>query len=100
MAFLEKNPFQNERNPQAARQTVEYPAVFPMRVIVEMELFDAEAMAELLGRYKVVSPWEKSQASSSGRYQAFGVSVEVSSFGELAGIDAEVKAVRGVRMLL
>lgn len=100
MAFLAKDSFRNEREPQTSRQEVEYPAVFPMRVIVEVEIFDSEAMAAVLERYKVVSPWEKSQASSSGRYQAFGVSVEVTSFGELAGIDAEVKAVRGVRMLL
>jgi len=83
-----------------AVEELSYPAEFHFRVIAEALAFDALALAAVLAAYHVSAPLASSQASSSGRYQAYSVSVMLRSREEMLAFDAAVKQVPGVRMLL
>ncbi|MDR2849219.1 MAG: DUF493 domain-containing protein [Verrucomicrobiota bacterium] len=98
MSLKETNRF--DRAPAADRREVTYPARVHFRVVAEPEAFSEAALRGLLAGYRVVEPLAKSQASSSGRYQAYGVSLDVRDAAELHAFDAAVKQVPGVRMLL
>jgi len=98
MSLLESNRF--DRGPAAPAVEVAYPAVFHFRIIAERALFAAAALDACLEAYAVVAPLALSRASAEGRYDAYGVSVEIQSQAELHAFDAAVKQVAGVRMVL
>lgn len=77
-----------------------YPADYPLRIIVEAASEPEAALREAVSAYRVSAPLLRSQASSGGRYLAFGVSVEFRDRGEHEAFVAAVKRVPGVRMVL
>jgi putative lipoic acid-binding regulatory protein len=80
---------------------VAYPAEFHFRIIVEAAAAEAEAgVNRVLAGYRVTAPLAVSQASSAGRYCSYSVSVEIRSRAELHALDAALKRVPGVRMVL
>lgn len=81
-------------------QGLEYPATFHFRIITEPSVFAKAVVDVVLSTVKVVEPLTLSRGSSGGRYQAYSVSVEMQSREEMHGFDAELKKVRGVRMVL
>ncbi len=83
-----------------APQQVEYPAIFHFRVIVEASACAEKGLAEVLTVYRVVEPLAASRASSHGRYHAYSVSVELQRPDDLRALDAALKRVPGVRMVL
>ena len=98
MGFVQKNTF--VRPAFDGQREVCYPVEVHFRVIAEPTLFEREALEAVVGQYRVTRPIELSNASSSGRYQAYGLSIEVQSGDELKTLDVALKAVRGVRMVL
>ena len=100
MGFFEKDRFEKKNFQTQQNQEVVYPAVFHFRVIVEPDSFDKKSLDEVLLAYEVVQTLALSRASSSGRFQAYGVSLKLKSFEELESASARMKVVPGVRMLL
>jgi putative lipoic acid-binding regulatory protein len=83
-----------------APQQVEYPAIFHFRVITEASSAVEPELTAVLAAYRVTESLAASCASSSGRFCAYGVSVEVRTPEELRALDAALKRVPGVRMVL
>ena len=100
MAFVAKNPFQMHAFNENTEQQVEYPAEFHFRIITEPANFEQAALEELLRSYQVTRGVEVSNASSSGRFQAYGVSIRFASKEEHAAFDRAAKALAGVRLVL
>ena len=94
------SPQQVKPSGDSAPAKVEYPATFHFRVIAEPGAFDKAGMDAALAAYKVTEPLAASRASSAGRYQAYSVSVEIQSQEALHVLDAALKQVPGVRMVL
>ncbi|MDX9868174.1 MAG: DUF493 family protein [Kiritimatiellia bacterium] len=93
-------PIRKNRADAPAPQTSAYPAEFHFRILTETA---ADAGAELAGRiaaYRVTSPLAVSQDSRAGRYRAFRVSVRLEDREEHLRLDAEIKQVPGVRLVL
>ena len=98
MSLVEKDRF--ARLPQTAPDELTYPAEFHFRIIAEAQSCAETALKALVAAYRVTAPLATSQASATGRYQAFSVSVTMRSRDEMHAFDAAVKQVPGVRMLL
>ncbi|MEI7900979.1 MAG: DUF493 family protein [bacterium] len=99
MSLSETNRF--ARTPRAvSEQAVTYPAEFHFRIIVEAEAVAATALGRVLAAYQVTAPLRISRASSTGRYHAYSVSVDIQSQAELHTVDVALKQVPGVRMIL
>ncbi|HRR34024.1 MAG TPA: DUF493 family protein [Kiritimatiellia bacterium] len=81
-------------------QQVEYPATFHFRVSAEASACSEPHIAAVLTAYQVVESLSASRASSLGRYHAFSVSVLLQTQEELHALDAALKRVPGVRMVL
>jgi putative lipoic acid-binding regulatory protein len=99
MSFFEKNPFEQNRAPQQAQQ-VTYPAEMHFRVITEPAVLSLPELEAVLSRYKVTQELEPSHQSEFKRYLAYSVSIAVQSREQMAEIDAALRAVPGVRMVL
>lgn len=84
----------------SASRQVDYPATFHFRVIAEASSDAGPELTVVLAAYRVTEPLAVSRASSSGRYCAYGVSVELQTPEELHALDAALKQVSGVRMVL
>jgi putative lipoic acid-binding regulatory protein len=80
--------------------TVEYPATFHFRVIVEPAAFSETDLAAALTACNVVESLVLSRASQAGRYRAYGVSIEFQDKEGHHAFDAALKRVPGVRMVL
>ncbi|HHU16085.1 MAG: DUF493 domain-containing protein [Kiritimatiellae bacterium] len=87
-------------HPDGAPQQVEYPAIFHFRVITEASSAAEPELTVVLAAYRVIEPLAASRASSSGRYCAYSVSIELQTPDELRTLDAALKRVPGVRMVL
>ena len=94
------SPHQVKPSGEDAPKTVEYPATFHFRVIAEPGAFNQTELDAVLAAYKVLAPLAASRVSSAGRYQAYSVSVEIQSQEALHVLDAALKQVPGVRMVL
>ncbi|NLG01460.1 MAG: DUF493 domain-containing protein [Lentisphaerae bacterium] len=81
-------------------QQVEYPATFHFRVIAEASTCSEPLLAAVLTAFRVVEPLSASRTSSQGRYHAYSVSVVMQTPDELRALDAALKRVPGVRMVL
>lgn len=79
---------------------VEYPAVFPFRVIGDAGVGLRESLERLLESYEVVKPLEESNHSRSGKYCAYGVSLRMQSREQQQEFQDAVYQVVGIRMLL
>ncbi len=78
-----------------------YPAVHNFRVITDAAVVDAErAIAEAISVYEIASPLSRGRSSSGGKYLVFHFSARLSSRAEHHALDAAVKALPGVRILL
>lgn len=100
MAFVAKNPFQMNNFSKNTKQEVQYPAEFHFRIITEPSSFDMKNLEKLLLAYQVTNPVQASNASSSGRFQAYGVSIRLQSKEQHAELDLALKGLLGVRLVL
>lgn len=98
MSLQETNPFARHR--QIAAVEVVYPSEFHFRIIVEAKTADETVLSSAIARYRVTAPLSASRQSSAGRYLAYSLSVRVESRDELNALDAAIKSVPGVRMVL
>lgn len=89
-----------EHSQQTANREVVYPAEFHFRIIVEAQLAVKSRLGSVVAGYSVTSPLTSSRQSSAGRYQAYSLSVLIKSREELNALDAAIKQVPGVRMVL
>lgn len=77
-----------------------YPVVCHLRIITEAGGFDAAELTQAVAAYRVIEPLIVSRDSTAGRYRAYSLSVEVRNRQELDALDAAIKRVPGVRMVL
>ena len=77
-----------------------YPAVHNFRVITDAAMDAERAIMEALEAYEVVSPLARGRTSSGGKYLVFHFSARLSTRAEHHALDAAVKALPGVRILL
>lgn len=99
MSLIEVNRFDRLPAPPSAQEQV-YPAVFHFRILTESESTAETSLAAAVAAYQVTVPLAFSQGSSGGRYHAFSVSVNIRSREEMQALDAAIKLVPGVRMVL
>ena len=77
-----------------------YPAVHNFRVITDAAVATEAAIIEALEAYEIVSPLARGRSSSGGKYLVFHFSARLSTRAEHHALDAAVKALPGVRILL
>ena len=77
-----------------------YPAVHHIGIVVGHDFAGQAALVEALAENTVVTALHDGQQSSRGKYRTLRVSVRVTSRTELDAVDAKLRAVPGVRMLL
>ena len=85
---------------QTATVEVAYPAEFHFRIIVEKCVAVFSLLEAAVGGHKVTSPLSACRVSSNGRYRSFSLSVMICDRDELTALDAKLKKVPGVRMVL
>ncbi len=97
--FTTNNPFEMKTPTGPAKREV-YPAVFPYRIIAEADRPVEEPLAVALTAFTLKSPLAREKASAHGKYVAFSLAVELKSREEMEKLDATIKAVPGVKLVL
>jgi len=87
-------------NPFPIEESKVYPAQHHFRIIIHAGSAAAEGLAAVLRDFTVVAPLMPGQASRQGRYQTLQVTVQLGSRDEHLRLDAALRAVEGVRILL
>lgn len=77
-----------------------YPAVHSFRAIAEAEADVEAALLAALEPFEVVSPLARGRSSSGGKYQVFHFSARLDTRARHHALDAAVKSVPGIRILL
>lgn len=77
-----------------------YPAEHHFRIITEVESVAEAGLRQVLEEYEVITELAQGRSSSGGRYRVFEVTVRMSSRDEHHKLDAALRAVKGVRILL
>ncbi len=77
-----------------------YPATHHFRIIIQAESQAGDGVAAALKPYAVVAPLRPGQASRAGRYRTLEVSVRLDCRDDHLRLDAALRAVAGVRILL
>jgi putative lipoic acid-binding regulatory protein len=93
-------PRMENRDAAPAAQELAYPGEFHFRILTETATHAETALAARIAAYRVTSPLAVSRDSSTGRYRAFCVSVRLEDREEHLRLDAEIKQVPGVRLVL
>ena len=97
---MQKANTPDQKTPGGAEEPSVYPGTFYVSVIAEKEAEVASALASALVGFRIASPLDKGEGSSSGKYVSFRFSVVLSSREEMERMDAAVRAVPGVKMVL
>lgn len=87
-------------DPTTIPETLVYPSEHHFRIIVTAGAVPWDALAQLLAGYEVTAPLSAAGQSRGGRYQSLQLSVHIRTRAELLRLHAELRAVKGVRMLL
>lgn len=87
-------------NSNSSEPELQFPLTAPFRVIAEETLFDHSQLETALAAFTLVEKLAPSHASTGGKYVSFGFSARVNSREELRLIDARVRQVAGVKMVL
>lgn len=78
-----------------------YPAVHHFRIILQADATAAAAALEaVLADYAVTAPLQAAHRSAGGRYRSMQVSVRLAGREEHERLDASLRVVPGVRVLL
>ncbi|MCQ2390918.1 MAG: DUF493 domain-containing protein [Kiritimatiellae bacterium] len=85
---------------ESPQQELIFPLTAHFRVIVEKDRLEYDELAGAVAPYALVEPLTSANASRTGRYLSYGFSAVVTNREELASIDARLRAVPGVRMVL
>lgn len=77
-----------------------YPAVHDFRVIFDAAVDIERALLDALEPFEVVSPPTRGRSSSGGKYLVFQLSARLNSRAEHHALDAAVRGIDGVKILL
>lgn len=77
-----------------------YPAQYHFRIIIESESEALGRIGGVLDGYCLSEPLQPGQNSSGGKYKSFLFSVEFECRADHERMDAELRAVEGVRILI
>jgi len=77
-----------------------YPAECHVSIIGDTREGLEQALAEVLKNYKIISPLSAGHHVPNKKYRSWRASVEVASSEELHAVDAALRAVPGVKMLV
>lgn len=81
-------------------QEIEFPVVAHHRLIVNAEAKNLAETAALFESFNLTEPIKEVNASSSGKYVSFSLSVKLESKEETAKLDAAIARVPGLKMCL
>lgn len=79
---------------------IEFPVVAHHRLIVNAASKNEAATAALFEGFKLTEPVKEVNASSSGKYVSFSISVKLDSKEEMSDLDAAISHVPGLKMCL
>lgn len=79
---------------------IEFPVVAHHRLIVNAASKDAAHTAALFAGFELVQPVMEVNASASGKYVSFSLSVKLNSKEEMSELDAVIARVPGLKMCL
>lgn len=99
MSLQERNPFGGRLDADAGTEAL-YPSEFHFRIITDAQVIDTAVLGSAVAGYKITAPLASSHRSSGGRYLSYSLSVLIESRDELTELDASIKQVPGVRMVL
>lgn len=77
-----------------------YPAVHHIGIVVSKDFGGKAALADALAENTIVTALHDGQQSRQGKYRTLRVSVRVTSLDELVALDAKLRAVAGVLLLM
>ena len=77
-----------------------YPAEFHVSIIGDMREGLEQALADVLKNYKVITPLYAGIHAPNKKYHSWRTTVEVATSEELHALDAALRAVPGVKMLV
>jgi len=77
-----------------------YPAEFHFRILVEGNFVGEDALKRVLAGHAVTAPLSHAAHSKTGRFRSLQVSVRIQDRAELDKLDAALRAVDGVKLLL
>lgn len=79
---------------------IKYPVVAHHRLIVNAEVKNEAEIKALFDSFKLTEPIKEVNASSSGKYVSFSLSVKLDSKDETAKLDEAIAHVPGLKMCL
>ena len=85
---------------ESEEPTLVFPLTAHFRIIAEAALLASPALEDAVAACACTAPLAPANASRSGRYVSYAFSATVASRAELQAIDARLRAVPGVRMVL
>ena len=88
-------------NPFGAAE-LEYPVKWTFRIIAyaEKSASVADEVQKIMARCKVIQPFALTSKSKEGTYQTMTFSAEIGSHTEMEILDAALKAIDGVKVVL
>ena len=81
-------------------EELKFPVVAHHRIIVNASARDDAKMDELFKEFELIEPVAVGNASSSGKYVSFGLSVRLKDREEMSRLDEKIKLVPGLKMVL
>ncbi len=82
------------------QKEVRYPVNVHHRLIILRDEYDEAKLREVLAPYHITADLEQSNESKGGKYISFGFSAMMHSRDELYGLDAALRTVPGMKMVL
>lgn len=89
---MHKDPFEGRE--------LQFPVHCHFRIIAEKKEGMKFVIETVLMELGVTSPLQTENESQAGRFQSFSVDIRIESQEEMKRVDAELRAIAGVRMVL
>ncbi len=89
-----------EMFPKEIDESKIYPAEHPFRIITDASVPLLEPLQKVLADYTVTSPLVTGKSSSGGKYVVYETTVRMENRAEHNKLDAAIRSLNGVRILL
>ena len=86
--------------PDSPAPELVFPLTAHFRVIAEKDILEKDQLELAVGAFTLAAPLEQANVSSKGRYVSYAFSAIAASRDELTLIDASLRKIPGVRMVL
>ncbi len=82
------------------QKEVQYPVEVHHRLIIVRDEYNEDRLRAAIAPYNITASLEQSNESKGGKYISFGFSAMINSRDELYALDAALRAVPGMKMVL